>query len=305
MSVKTKLDIRNALNNHMRGKSVPAEFQSALSTQVNEDGAFLIPEELKSDITIAKRHNKSMSQFVHVIPVKNAKGIYSDEDENNNNYELIDFDTDIEITEQTLKLKGVSWNLKSKGSFTPISEPLYEDAAYDLFEHFKNAHAEKATKTENKMIFTSLRESLVAKQLTNVVDLKLSLNKDLNPALDSEIVIVTNQDGYEIFNKLDSNGDPIKYFYNEGPKRYFDIYRFEVFSNDDLPSVNGKAPFIYGAFKRSVKLFTADKVGVLLVKNPYGLRDRKHIMRGVEELDIKVMPDTTQVIFAEMPIGVV
>lgn len=299
---KSKTEIANVLNKALRGYEVPEQFQNALSANEN-GGGYLIPEELKSDVEEAKKYSKSMQQFVHVIPVMATKGVYSTEDEGNHG-ELYEITDAVPITEANLKLNGVEWNLKEYGSFTPISENLYNDSGFDLFKFFKNAHGEKATKTENKLIFNAIRNSLVAKSLADVAALKASLNKDLNPALESEITVVTNQDGFELFNKLDGSGNPIKYFENEGPKRYFDIYRFEVYPNDELPSLNGKAPFVYGAFKRAVKLFTRENVDLLIAKNPYGLSQPWHVMRGIEDYDVKLIPGTTQLIYGEIPLPV-
>ena len=297
----TKTDFTNVLNKALRGKTIPTELRNALTT--SDDGALLLPEDLKSDIAEKKKYNKSMSQVVHVIPVDERFGRYSTEDEGNYG-ELIAFDTDNPISEADLKLKGVSWSLINYGSFTPLSEDLYKDSAFDLMEFFKNAHGEKAAKTENKLIVNAIRSSLPVKNLASVPDLKTSLNMDLNPSLENEITIATNQDGMDILNKLDANGNPIKYFESIGPKRFFDIYRFEVYSNEDFPSLNGQAPFVYGSFKRAVKFFTSNRVDVLLVKNPFGLHVPVHIMRGIEEFDVKVIPGTTQLIYGEIPIVV-
>ncbi|WP_158587652.1 phage major capsid protein [Neobacillus notoginsengisoli] len=300
---KQTIDTRSIINSHFRGKELPGEIRNLLTT---DDKNILLPEDLRSDIERAKKHNKSMSQYVDVISVSARSGIYSTEDEaNHEELHLIDSDFDgPEINEQALKMKGVRWEIEKYGSFTPISESLYRDTAFDLLKFFENAHAEKATKTENKLIFKTIRTSLTPKQLGSVVDLKTSLNMDLNPALENEVLIVTNQDGLEQFNHLTADGDPVKYLQveNEGPKRFFDIYRLEVYSNDDLPSKEGKAPFIYGSFKRTVKLFSYPEVRVLLAKNPFGLERPFHVFRGVEELDVKIIPKTTQLIYAEIPL---
>lgn len=298
-----KNEIRNAMNKVLRGREIPQEFRAALTK--TESGGLLIPEDLQGDIEAAKKYNKSMSQYVDVIPVTTAKGWYTTEDEGNHG-ELVEINDLTELNEQDMKLKGVPWDLKRYGSFTSMSEDLYNDSQFDLMTFFENAHAEKAAKTENKLIFDAVRIKLVPKPLAGVPALKTSINKDLNPALENEILVVTNQDGFEILSKLDANGNPIEFLRveNDGPKRYFDIYRFEVYSNNDFPSVGGKAPFLYGSFKRAVKLFTDNQTDVLFSKHPFGIQKQVCAIRGIEALDVKVIPGTTQLIYGEIPIPV-
>jgi HK97 family phage major capsid protein len=295
----SNVDLTKVLNTVFRGGLIPQQFQNAITR--DEDGAILIPYTLKGDVDAAKKYNKSMRQYVDVIPVKEGKGRYATEDEGNFG-EMVELGDSVQITEQDMKFKGVNWELRRYGTFTKVTGELFNDFGFDLISVFKIAHAEKATKTENKLIFNAIRNTLAVKDLTDVRALKTSLNKDLNPALENEITVVTNQDGFELFNKLDSTGNPIKYFENDGPKRYFDIYRFEVYSNEELPSLNGKAPVIYGAVKRVVKLFTSDNLRVLVNSKGNGFVQDTHWIRGIEDYNVKIMPDTTQLIYGEIPL---
>jgi HK97 family phage major capsid protein len=290
-----------AVNNALRGHAIPQQFQNALTR--TGDGAVLFPEELKGDIEQAKKYNKSMRQYVHVVPVKEKKGLYTTEDEGNFG-ELVEFGDGVPITEADMQFKGVNWNLKRYGSFTKVTEELFDDSGFDLTTTFVNGHSEKATKTENKLIFNAVRASLTPKALASVEALKTSVNKDFNPALENEIIIATNQDGLELFNKLDASGNPIKYFRTEGQQRYFDVYRFEVYSNEELPSLAGKAPFIYGSFNREVKLFTTETVETSVNKTGSGFLNAVYFLRGIEDYDVKVMPGATQLILGEIPIPV-
>lgn len=294
--------LTNAFNQTVLGREIPKDFKASLSKATGENGGFLVPEDLKGDIEEAKKYNKAISQFVHVIPGKTSKGYYTTESEANYG-ELQEINDSTNIAEENLKVIGFNWELKKYGSFTALSEELNDDTDFNLFKWFKNTHAEKATKTENKVIFSTVKASLATKQIASVAELKTSLNKDFNPALENEILIVTNQDGLE---KAESFIEVLK-GENEDPKRYLDVYRVEVYSNDDLPTIidatNGdRVPFIYGSFKRSVKMFTDDKVEAKFVKNPFGIEKPNHVMRGIERFDVQVVPGTTQLIYAEMPL---
>lgn len=294
-----KEELTNAFNQTVLGREIPKDFKNEMSTLTGQDGGYLVPEDLKGDIEAAKKMIKPVSQYVDVIPVKTVKGRYTTEGESNY-AELNEITSDTQITEQSLKLNAVNWDLRKFGSFTSLSEELYNDSEFNLIKFFANTHVEKAAKTENKIIFEAVKTALTPKVLTNASALETSLNKDLNPALEKEIVVVTNQDGLELLTHK-------TFEINGVVKRYLDVYPVEVYPNDELPTVidatNGdRAPFIYGSLKRGVKLFTDDEVGVLFVKNPFGLQDPRHVLRGIERIDVKVVPGTTQLIYAEMPL---
>jgi HK97 family phage major capsid protein len=199
----------------------------------------------------------------------------------------------------------MKYQIRDFASFSPIASRIVDDANYDLVQYFEKVHAEKAVKTENKIVFNTIRTSKVAKALADIPALKTSLNKDLNPSLENEIVVVTNQDGYELFNNLDSNVNPVKTVGDNSQKRYLDVYRFEVYSNEELPSQNGKAPFIYGSLERSVKLFDLEMIDILLIHYPFGNRSMVHVLRGIEHFDVELVPETPHLIYGEIPLPVV
>jgi len=302
----TKEEVRSIFNKVLRKQDIPTEIRAAL-TLTDENGNLIVPEELKTDLLEAKIQNKAMRQYVHVIPVKSRKGRFTTEDESNFG-EMYQFNAanGVRLTEKDLKLKGVEWELKSYGSFTAISESLFDDAAVDLYELFKISHGEKSTKTENKLIFNAITQNLTPRTLNGWSELSSSLVKDFNPAIESEIVIVTNQDGWEYLDKQkDAGGEPILDV-EPGPKRYFRGYPVEVFANDELPSITDsstntvKVPFIYGSFKRSVKLFHGDRIEVYFAQFPFGIHIQKHAIRGIEEYDVQIIPNTTYLIYGQI-----
>lgn len=380
VNVKNK-DTRKLFNLYLRGKK-DKELSNVISTIT--DGV-LMPEELKHDLETAKKHHNSMRQFVDVVTVKESNGIYVTDDPSNVFQELIDFKAGNKISEQDMKFKMVSYETKRYGSITKVSEELYQDADFDMVKFFTNTHAEKATRTENKLIFNAIISNVPVKSLENGQALKMSLNKDFNSALEKEIRVFTNKDGLE---RLSAEGLVKNVPQPDGTlKRYIDIYPLEVFSNEQLPSddenqsytykpnegfqgkdsfsyivtdlvnsvsanytvtvdsneplvishenlisnadidnlnpdklrvriieqpVNGQLidnkdqtfsiPFIYGSLSREVKLFTSDRVEVLVdMKNTGFLRNIVFI-RGIEDYDVKVLPNPTQVIYGEIPL---
>lgn len=299
-------EIVNALNTMLRrGKIEDMDIKNQIIT--TGDGALTLPTEIHSDIITQKARFKSIREFIDVVPVLRSKGTYST-DHDGNYGELVELtDVSPEIAENDLQLVGMKYNIRDFASFSPIASRIVEDSSYDLVQYFEKVHAEKAVKTENKIVFNTIRTSKVAKALADISALKTSLNKDLSPSLENEIVIVTNQDGYELFNNLDSNVNPVKTVTagDNSQKRYLDVYRFEVYSNEELPSQNGKVPFIYGSLERSVKLFDLEMIDILLIHYPFGNRSMVHVLRGIEHFDVEIVPETPYLIYGEIPLPVV
>lgn len=239
-----------------------------------------------------------MKQYVDVIPVETEVGTYA-EDDTSQLAELFEISEEFpEITEQDIKFKGTKWTLKPYASFTQVPDSLFRDSKYDLFEIFKKSHAERATITENKLIFNAIK-TLAPKALADGEALSSSLNKDLNPAYEKEIIIATNQDGYEIL----KNSGRMQFLPGEGStlKAYFDKYLVEVYDSVTLPTEGGNAPVLYGSFQRGVKFFDAEKLDILMKDYPFGIRVPVHVMRGIEAYDVKLIPGTTDVIYGQIP----
>lgn len=295
VNVKNK-GIRKLFNLYLRGKK-DKEFDNVLSKTT--DGV-LMPEELKHDLEAAKQYHNSVRQFVDVITVKELEGTYVTDDPSNVFQELVDFGEGKQITEQDLKVKAVAYELKRYGSFIKVSEELYQDADFDIVKFFFNEHAVKAVKTENKLVFNAIISNIPVKHLDSGQALKTSLFKDLNPALQREIKVITNQDGLE---KLANEGLVENVIQPDGTlRRYLDIYPLEVYSNDELAGNGNGIPVIYGALSREVKLFTRDRLEVK-VNMQTGFVRELILIRGIEDYDVKVLPNPTQVIYGEIPLA--
>ncbi|GEM01931.1 phage major capsid protein, HK97 family [Halolactibacillus halophilus] len=297
---KSKSSVVYALNHVIKGELDKIYDSTLVYNLVGEDGAALIPKELVHDLNSIKKQNKSIRSYVDVVPVEKVKGTYATEAEENSNDELHDFESgQTNIQEGNFKFNGVEYNVKSRWSFIPIHQALLEDTEVNLFEIFNNNHSEKATKTENKLTFSEIKTALTTKILADVTALKDSLNDDFKPMLEKEMVVITNQDGFKY---LTAEVDYYKVEGEVNPKPYLGKYPVEVYGNDELTSTDGTIPLIYGSLKRSVKLFDLEKTEVLFVKYPFGIRSRLSLLRGIEHFDIKVIPNTTQLIYGEMAI---
>jgi HK97 family phage major capsid protein len=286
MTVKTEkgqVELRSILNRALRGQELAVEEREVLSFT---DLGIEAPSRVKTELLDSKRPYKSMKQFVHVIPVTREVGRYTTEDESQVG-ELFEFDTITGIPYSDVHIKGILWETKPRGSLTSIGSSHFHDAAFDLVQMIRRSHGRKAVKTENKLIFAKLREGIVPGQILEQA-LYDSLDTDLDPSLEKEITIVTNQDGLK---KIKNFADYKVIETANGIRRFLDIYPIECFSNGELPNIdNGdttfSAPIFYGSFNQSIKFFDHQTVDIA-VSTATKFNQDLHVLRGIESFDVQ------------------
>lgn len=291
MKFKQK-ELRSMVNKAIRKQELSAEEREVLT--VSNSGIEL-PTEVKTDLLESKRPYKSMKQFVHVIPVSKTRGNYTAEDESNIG-ELHELDPVNGIPTSDENIKGLNYEVKGRGSISPVGASTFNNAALDLVDMVRRSHGRKAVKTENKLIFATMQQGLTPESVTGGYDelSKLAI-EDIDPALENETVIITNQDGLkELVGTLDANGNSLlKAISLSGnkPKYYLGVNPVECFSNKELPSIdNGdgtfSAPFFYGSFNQSIKFFEYDTMEISVATVAEFHRDL-YLIKGIEKFDVQ------------------
>jgi HK97 family phage major capsid protein len=288
--------VKNAYTNFVLKKYMGPD-QKALLTFNDDNGQVVWKEELFGEVEELKHPYKSMKLFTDVIPVKTFKGMYVLEDETTIDTltELDDLDT--VIREGDPKLDSVKYGIRRFGCIVPVPLSTVEDSEYNILTVLEKSHLKKKFKTENIEIFTKLVDpsNKTAITLTSYSDLDDSLTEDLSPSIEDETIIATNQDGYKkLKSLLKADGvlkDYIQYKMVPGftqPVRFFNGYRLEVFSNAELPTTGGKAPFLYGSFKEVVKYFDKDET-LVLSSTQYKFGTDTVSTRFIDQYDIQVV----------------
>ncbi|WP_219712317.1 phage major capsid protein, partial [Clostridioides difficile] len=91
----------------------------------------------------------------------------------------------------------------------PISNSLLQDEKANLTNYVGDRFSKKAVRTENKKILEVLSKSKKVEG-EDYKTIQTALNKELDPSISANAIIITNQDGYDYLDSLtDSNNRPL------------------------------------------------------------------------------------------------
>lgn len=265
---------------------------TALPNGANGEG-YILPQDIQTKINERIRDFKSFRSVLgHIqttaltgsFPVENIDDITG----------LVDFadGTDGGFSEDP-KFTQIKFALAEKAAFIKLSNTLMRLTDNDLIEYIVGYFAKKAVITENTMAIAALQNDKTVKNIADWKALKSSINKDLDPAALYTTKIVTNQDGYDMFDSaLDDNGRPIMQPDPTNPtvKRLFG-YEVLVFSNAMLPSTAattskpGYAPIFYGALSDGAK-FVDLGLTAFKTSEEAGFMSNTTIARLIEFIDV-------------------
>lgn len=299
-----KADVNKAFFKAITGKKLtPAE--NALIEKADEDdpnGSILVPTDENTRINEYKRQYKSLRTHVreYRTTVINGSFVY----ENNGTMSLLqDIDEMEEIPQEDgPKFKTKGYSIKNKGAILPVSNYLLADEQSGLMSYVGRWFARKAVKTENADILAVMKADKTAKALADWKALKRSLNKDIDPALIPGSVIVTNQDGFdELDNAVDENGRPILQPDPKNPtQKMFKGLTIDVYSNNDIPSVSGKAPIFYGNLEEAITFVNRERYEIAKSKEA-GFTKNATLIRILERYDV-IKTDNDAYIYGELAI---
>jgi len=301
-----KADVNKAFLKALMGKRLtPAEnalIERADSETDEPNGSILVPQDENTRINEYKRQYKSLRTHVREYRTTVISGSFVYE--NNSTMSLLqDIDEMEEIPqEEGPKFKTKGYSIKNKGAILPVSNYLLADEQSGLMSYVGRWFARKAVKTENADILAVMLADKTAKTLADWKALKRSLNKDLDPALVPGSVIVTNQDGFdELDNAVDENGRPILQPDPKNPtQKMFKGLTIDVYSNNDLPSKDGKAPIFYGNLEEAITFVVRERYEVAKSKEA-GFTKNATLIRILERYDV-IKTDNEAYIYGELAI---
>ena len=301
-----KVDVNKAFMKALMGRKLtPAEnalIERADTESDEPNGSILVPQDENTRINEYKRQYKSLRNHVREYRTTVVSGSFVYE--NNSTMTLLqDIDEMEEIPQEDgprFKTKGYS--IKNKGAILPVSNYLLADEQSGLMSYVGRWFARKAVKTENADILAVMLADKTAKALADWKALKRSLNKDLDPALIPGSVIITNQDGFdELDNAVDENGRPILQPDPKNPtQKMFKGLTIDVYSNNDLPSKNGKAPIFYGNLEEAITFVNRARYEVARSKEA-GFTKNATLIRVMERYDV-IKTDNEAYIYGELKI---
>ncbi|HBG0541866.1 TPA: phage major capsid protein [Clostridioides difficile] len=292
---RTKVDEKEsivAFNKAVLGKSL-TETQSALVEKVEEDGGYLVPKEQRTQIEELKRQLIPLKQYCNVVPVATLSGSMPLEVDAND--ELINFDEMEEINQSDIKFGQVKWLLNDYGDIIPISNSLLQDEKANLTNYVGARFSKKAVRTENKKILEVLSKSKKVEG-EDYKTIQTALNKELDPSISANAIIITNQDGYDYLDSLtDSNNRPLMSdsLTVEGAKT-FKGKIVVVLSNQHFSSTASKLTFYVGDLSSAVAFFDR-QVYEMAVSKEAGFTKNATFMRVIERFDVQSIDNKAMV----------
>ncbi len=289
------------------------EAYDALNETTEEEGAILVPQDIRTEIKELRRSEDALETLVNVENVTTLSGSRVIE----KNADSVPFDNVEEAAEfpetDEPKFEKVEYKVKKKGGILKVTRELLEDAAENVMAYLKKWIAKKQKATRNALIIKAINTITEGKEvlLETVDTLKDIFNVKLDPAVAVSSIILTNQTGYNWLDKLkDSDGN---YILQPNPteptrKMLFGLYPVKVVSNktlqNDILEESATVPFVCGSLKEAITIFqreglTLDINGVAggyWEKDMYGIKvrerldcvamDKEAIVKGYVEVKI-------------------
>jgi HK97 family phage major capsid protein len=297
----------------LRGKSLNKEeasvlesFKAALSANTDQDGGYIVPEDITTTINELKNTVDNLEQYVTVEPVKTNKGARTLERRADSTpfAPLSEYATPNPLTEiGSPKFDRLSFEIEDYAGFLPVPNDLLSDTDQALEAYLRRWIAKKSKATRNSLILTALN-SLVKVPFANEKDIKSALNVELDPAFSAVANVYTNQDGFNYLDQLeDADKRPLLQPDPTNATRKFLSGRpVVVLSNKTIATVAGKAPVIVGDLKEAIVLFDRQQMSLDMTKEGGNAwRTNTTEFRAIEREDVKVW-DSEAVVYGELDI---
>lgn len=283
----------------VRGESLTDIEKSMISTGDNGED-LLIPKDVSTKIKELKRQYKSARNIVGLYPTTTLEGSYPIESLETLT-ELTNFTEEEDVpASNSPKFINVSYKIKDYGGLLPLSNTLLKNETAGLVDYLAKWFAKKAVRTENKLIFSKLKENKEPVAVANMDALSKIINVDLDPACIVDGIIVTNQDGFNYMDmQEDANGrkllqpDP-----TNATRKMFKGLPIEVYSNAELTSKAGKAPIFVGDTKEGADLVDRETLSFAM-SSEAGFKQNKTFIRVIESIDV-TQKDTAAYVYGEI-----
>lgn len=271
------------------------EILNAMSEGSDEDGGLTVPKDIKTKIKELRRSEDALETLVNVEHVTTNSGSRVIERE----ADQTPFDNVDEAAEfpdvSTPQFENVDYKIKKKGGILKVTQELLSDTAENIMNYLKKWIAKKAKATRNFMIIAKIKEICKGLEVTvtGLDSLKDIFNVMLDPAIALGAVVVTNQSGFNLLDKLkDEKGNYILQKDPTQPTRrlLFGVYPVKVLSNKTLKNVDGKAPIICGDLKEAITIFDRETLTIDISNLAAGMWERDQTgIKVRERLDIQTV----------------
>ncbi|MCD3223944.1 phage major capsid protein [Clostridium botulinum] len=271
-TVKRSANFVRAMLKQGTGRAISNEEKEILNSLSVESGngvEYILPQDISTKIHELLRSQKCIKNYVGHLHTDALTGSFPIEDFETVS-ELVDFTDGNDLStldfSKEIKFKQVKFALKEKGGFIGLTNTLLKMTDNNLINYVARIFARKALLTYNKMGIEALKKDKKVKSLKDVKALVKSINVDLDPAMLSNSVALTNQDGYNKLMELaDSREIPfLQRDLSKGGALTVNNMPIVRFPNNMIPSIKGKAPIFYGNLTMGVSFVDCGKYNFAL-----------------------------------------
>lgn len=241
-------------------------FSKAVKTMVNktlnegtaESGGYTVPEDISTKVEKLRETKESLRDEITVKTVNTNAG--------QETYKTRGQATGFGAIEEggkipkagAPKFSRVSWKVTKYGGYMPATNELIEDSDENVEGLMTEWLADESRATWNNLILAIIAKKAQIK-LEGLDDIKNVLNVTLGSLFKYTSKIITNDDGLQYLDTLKDNDG--KYLLQPNPADPMQLrlcagattVPVKAYSNETIPTKNGKIPFIIGDLKEAIK----------------------------------------------------
>lgn len=239
-------------------KAVKTMVNKTLNEGVQESGGYTVPEEISTKVERLREAKESLRDEITVKTVKTNAG--------QETYKTRGQATGFGAIEEggkipkagAPKFSRISWKVTKYGGYMPTTNELIEDSDENVEALMTEWLADESRATWNNLILAIIAKKTQIK-LNGLDDIKKVLNVILGSLFKSTSKIITNDDGLQYLDTLKDNDG--KYLLQPNPADPMQLrlcagattVPVKAYSNETIPTKNGKIPFIIGDLKEAIK----------------------------------------------------
>ena len=249
-------------------KAVKTMVDKTLNEGVAESGGYTVPEDIVTKVERLRETKESLVDLVSVKKVTTNKGQETFKKRSQiTGFTSIGEGGKIPKTGK-IQFSRVKWEVTKYGGYMPVTNELLEDSDEDIESFMTEWLADESRVTRNNIILAVIAEKDQT-ELNGLDDIKNALNVTLGSKFKSTSKIVTNDDGLQYLDTLKDNDG--KYLLQPNPADPMQLrlsagattVPLKVFSNDTIPTKEGKIPFIIGDLKEGIKFYDRRQISLL------------------------------------------
>jgi len=305
---------KSAFLKALRGKTlseseagVMQEFKALLSENVNEDGGYIVPEDITTAINLLKQSSDTLEQYVNVQPVSTNKGARTLERRADSTpFALLsEYGTPNAMGEiVSPKFDRLEYVIDDYAGFLPVSNDLLADTDQALEQYLRDWIAKKSKATRNSLILAAIA-TLTKVAFADYKEIKTTLNVTLDPAFSVGATIFTNQDGFNFLDKIEvADGRPLlQSDPTNATKKLLHGRPIVVLANKTIATTGANlVPIIIGELKEAIVLWDRQQLSVDMTKTGgNSWRTNSTEFRAIEREDVTLWDDEA-VVYGQLDI---